>query len=95
MAKAIERQARKLRAKGIAVDLAALKTDYIAQHREQNFNSSDSEAEEDPIDVVGVADDDSKETKDSNTAQYFEVSHTNGSKAINPFSIDNLLLQQS
>lgn len=72
IAKAIERQARKLRAKGITVDLEALKAEYISQHRGQNNinNSSDSEdnEEEDPIDVVGVADDDSDDdTEDCST----------------------------
>ena len=55
LAKALERQARKLRAKGIAVDLDALKSEYLAQHRAHN---SDSEIDDDdqPIDVVGGAD---------------------------------------
>ncbi|XP_037918113.1 homeobox protein unc-4 isoform X2 [Hermetia illucens] len=57
LAKALERQARKLRAKGIAVDLEALKAEYLAQHRGSTTNS-DSELDDDdiPIDVVGGAD---------------------------------------
>uniref|UniRef100_A0A2C9GQ94 Uncharacterized protein n=3 Tax=gambiae species complex TaxID=44542 RepID=A0A2C9GQ94_ANOAR len=60
IAKALERQARKLRAKGITVDLEALKAEYLSQHR--NNSGSDSEDDddndnddEDPIDVVGGA----------------------------------------
>ncbi|XP_017784057.1 PREDICTED: homeobox protein unc-4-like [Nicrophorus vespilloides] len=45
--KALERQARKLRAKGIAVDLVALKRDYLNQ-RGADILDSDSD-----IDVVG------------------------------------------
>lgn len=56
MAKALERQARKLRAKGIAVDLEALKAEYLAQHRNSGlYSDSDGEidGEECMIDVVG------------------------------------------
>ncbi|XP_060521954.1 homeobox protein unc-4-like isoform X2 [Cylas formicarius] len=45
--KALERQARKLRAKGIAVDLVALKREYLAQRGTEGVDS-DSD-----IDVVG------------------------------------------
>lgn len=78
--RAIERKAQKLRAKGITVDVEVLKSDYISQHRGQNFNFSDSDEDEDPIDVVGVAED-SIEPK---------VLHGISSKS-NPFSIDSLL----
>lgn len=64
MKKAIERKARKLKAKGITVDLEALRADYIAQHRGQGFNSSESEQEEDLIDVVGIPDDDVDDNED-------------------------------
>ena len=74
--KAIERQARKLRAEGIEVDFRALKADYISQRRGQIFNSSDSE---DPIDVVGDAD-----------VDYHKNFH-NDAFNLNPFSIANLL----
>lgn len=61
------------------MDIERLKADYIAQHRGQNFNSSDSsDDDEDPIDVVGVPDD----------------SHEILAK-LNPFSIDNLLFKRS
>lgn len=56
LAKALERQARKLRAKGIAVDLEALKTEYLAQHRNSGLYSDsdgDGEGEDSMIDVVG------------------------------------------
>lgn len=48
--KALERQARKLRAKGIAVDLVALRRDYFNQRGTDTFDS-DSD-----IDVVGGGD---------------------------------------
>lgn len=56
LAKALERQARKLRAKGIAVDLEALKAEYLAQHKNTGLYSDsdgDGEGEECMIDVVG------------------------------------------
>ncbi|XP_041978442.1 homeobox protein unc-4 isoform X3 [Aricia agestis] len=53
LAKALERQARKLRAKGIAVDLEALKTEYLAQHRNSGLYSDSDDGEECMIDVVG------------------------------------------
>ncbi|CAK1595895.1 unnamed protein product [Parnassius mnemosyne] len=56
LAKALERQARKLRAKGIAVDLEALKAEYLAQHRNSGLYSDsdgDAEGEDSMIDVVG------------------------------------------
>jgi homeobox protein Unc-4 len=99
LAKAIERQARKLRAKGIAVDLEALKADYIAQHR-GHYNSSDSGGEdEDPIDVVG--DDTNDETEKSSISRKTSIDcaddefvvQRNSSKS-NPFSIDSLLFNK-
>lgn len=56
LAKALDRQARKLRAKGIAVDLEALKAEYLAQHRNTGiYSDSDGELDGDDcmIDVVG------------------------------------------
>lgn len=60
LAKALERQARKLRAKGIAVDLESLRAEYLQQH--QVTTESDLEDDDPQIDVVGDADtaDDSK-----------------------------------
>lgn len=54
MAKAIDRQAKKLQAKGISVDLEALRAEYISQHK-ANGTFSDSDLEDDcmHIDVVG------------------------------------------
>uniref|UniRef100_A0A1B0GLK8 Homeobox protein unc-4 n=1 Tax=Lutzomyia longipalpis TaxID=7200 RepID=A0A1B0GLK8_LUTLO len=54
LAKALERQARKLRSKGITVDFETLKAEYLSQHRV----NSDSEIDDDdtPIDVVGGGD---------------------------------------
>lgn len=59
LAKAIDRQARKLQAKGITVDLEALKAEYISQHRGSgNFSDSDLEDDGIQIDVVGGTDSD-------------------------------------
>lgn len=71
LAKAIERQAKKLRTKGISVDLEALKADYIAQHRGQ-FLSSDSEDNDDPIDVVGT-----EKSNECNSLQCLDFSNDN------------------
>lgn len=59
IAKAIERQARKLKAKGIAVDLDALKSEYLAQHR-GTHSESDIDEDDIQIDVVGGADSDTE-----------------------------------
>lgn len=110
IAKAIERQARKLRAKGITVDLEALKAEYLSQHRGQNTNnSSESEDnEEDPIDVVGVADDSDEDTEDCSThTRRDSTDHlinycSNNSDDTpkhslrpNPFSIESLLYRNT
>lgn len=110
IAKAIERQARKLRAKGITVDLEALKAEYISQHRGQTTsNSSESEdnEEEDPIDVVGVADDSDDDTEDCSThtrrdstdhlINYSSSSDDTPKHTIrsNPFSIESLLYRNT
>ncbi|XP_055841598.1 homeobox protein unc-4-like [Episyrphus balteatus] len=59
LAKAIDRQARKLQAKGITVDLEALKAEYISQHRGSGaFSDSDLEDDGIQIDVVGGTDSD-------------------------------------
>ncbi|KAL7744007.1 hypothetical protein ACLKA6_001241 [Drosophila palustris] len=68
IAKAIERQARKLRLKGIEVDMSQLRTDYLAAHKnevdqlelEQLQLELELQLEQDdelPIDVVGVCSD--------------------------------------
>lgn len=57
--KALERQARKLRAKGIAVDLVALKREYLAQ---RGADTLDSDSD---IDVVG---DSGAESENFNTS---------------------------
>lgn len=106
LSKALERQARKLRAKGITVDLEALKAEYLSQHR---INASDSEddgegdddGDEDPIDVVGddscgenEPEDCSIQRRDSSDDGLDDAegsdSHKNSTKP-NPFSIDSLL----
>ncbi|EDW82089.2 uncharacterized protein Dwil_GK25621 [Drosophila willistoni] len=66
LAKAIDRQARKLQAKGITVDLEALKAEYISQHK-ANGTFSDSDLEDDgiQIDVVGGTDSDDEMDSDA------------------------------
>ncbi|KAL5275555.1 hypothetical protein ACFFRR_001434 [Megaselia abdita] len=59
IAKAIERQARKLKAKGITVDIDALKSEYLAQHR-GTHSESDIDEDDIQIDVVGGADSDTE-----------------------------------
>lgn len=103
MAKALERQARKLRAKGITVDIETLKAEYLAQHRV----TSDSDLEDDDIqiDVVGeISDDDEPEDcsmtrRDStdgrdSSGDSDQHSHSVAPKISirsNPFSIESLL----
>lgn len=111
VAKAIERQARKLRAKGITVDVDALKAEYLSQHRGQTANSSESEdnEEEDPIDVVGGADDSDEDTEDCSThtstrrdstdhlINYSSSGDDTSKHTIrsNPFSIESLLYRNT
>lgn len=68
LAKALERQARKLRAKGITVDLDALRAEYLAQHRGAGNASSDDDEEDLPIDVVGGADSEDSGGEESGNA---------------------------
>uniref|UniRef100_A0A182QG11 Uncharacterized protein n=1 Tax=Anopheles farauti TaxID=69004 RepID=A0A182QG11_9DIPT len=107
IAKALERQARKLRAKGITVDLEALKTEYLSQHR--NNSGSDSEDDddndndnddEDPIDVVGGAEsgdepeDCSMQRRESVEGDGLDDTGSDtprNSIRPNPFSIESLL----
>lgn len=92
--KALERQARKLRAKGIAVDLVALKREYLSQ---RGCDGLDSDSD---IDVVG---DSGAETESINnggeiyqpttgvdlsaTSQHDDKTR----RPPNPFSIESLL----
>uniref|UniRef100_A0A182SJX7 Uncharacterized protein n=1 Tax=Anopheles maculatus TaxID=74869 RepID=A0A182SJX7_9DIPT len=105
IAKALERQARKLRAKGITVDLEALKAEYLSQHR--NNSGSDSEDDddndnddEDPIDVVGGAESDDepedcsmqrRESVDGDGLDDTGSDTPRSSIRPNPFSIESLL----
>lgn len=68
--------------------MEALKADYIAQH--QNYNSSDSEDNEDDlIDVVGGTDESSGSLRlDCNSMR-------NTSKTNNTFSIERILCKNS
>lgn len=96
--KALERQARKLRAKGIAVDLVALRRDYLSQRGSDAFDS-DSD-----IDVVGGGDSSGVETEGNGgssreefapvTMAGVDLSVASQDKIIrrpNPFSIESLL----
>lgn len=96
MAKALERQARKLRAKGITVDIETLKAEYLAQHRV----TSDSDLEDDDIqiDVVGEDSDDDEPEDCSITRRDSTDARDSGdsdapkiSIRSNPFSIESLL----
>ncbi|XP_045475983.1 homeobox protein unc-4 isoform X1 [Harmonia axyridis] len=89
--KALERQARKLRAKGIAVDLVALKREYLSQRGADLDSDSD-------IDVVG----DSGAESEGFPNSLFSVSSDTGMdlsstspdekiRRANPFSIESLL----
>lgn len=90
--KAVERQARKLRAKGITVDMEALRADYIAQHYGSNHCISDSEDEDDAIDVVGGTD------ATDEQRQIDCIDYNKNSKNIsktNFFSIERILCKSS
>lgn len=93
--KTLERQARKLRAKGLAVDLVALKRDYLNQ-RGPDIMDSDSD-----IDVVGDSGAESENLNGSGADAYPPVtdagvdltagSHDDKVRRLNPFSIESLL----
>lgn len=97
LAKALERQARKLRAKGITVDIETLKAEYLAQHRV----TTDSDLDDDDIqiDVVGEdSDDDEPEdcsiTRRDSTDGRDSSGDSDAPKISirsNPFSIESLL----
>lgn len=101
LSKALERQARKLRAKGITVDIETLKAEYLAQHR---INSeSDLDDDDIQIDVVGEIsdDDDDNEPEDCSMTRRDSTDgreSSGDSDAVpkisirsNPFSIESLL----
>ncbi|ERL93028.1 hypothetical protein D910_10330, partial [Dendroctonus ponderosae] len=98
--KALERQARKLRAKGITVDLVALKREYLAQ---RGTDAMDSDSD---IDVVGDSGAESENFGDNsmfatsvtdtsdNGMDLSSSTHEHDEKSRqrpNPFSIDSLL----
>lgn len=94
--KALERQARKLRAKGIAVDLVALKREYLAQ---RGADGADSDSD---IDVVGDSGAESESYSCGGDQGMFSSvsesgvdltagSHEDKSRRLNPFSIESLL----
>lgn len=101
--KALERQARKLRAKGITVDVETLKAEYMAQHRLKT--ESDLDDDDSPIDVVGDDSDDEQDTssiRDSiddmpdscdnlSMATTTVTTPTKNTIRANPFSIESLL----
>lgn len=98
LAKALERQARKLRAKGITVDIETLKAEYLAQHRVTN--ESDLDEDDIQIDVVGeISDDDEPEdcsmTRRDSTDGRESSGDSDAAPKIsirsNPFSIESLL----
>lgn len=89
-----------MRAKGISVDLEALKAEYISQHRgAQNYNSSsDDNDEDDPIDVVGGTTDES--TDCHSLQQRLDCSNDNNlsnrmKSTNNIFSIERILCKNS
>lgn len=94
--KALERQARKLRAKGIAVDLVALKREYLSQ---RGADGMDSDSD---IDVVGDSGAENETFSGSDNGMYPSSvsesgvdltagSHEDKIRRPNPFSIDSLL----
>lgn len=97
LAKALERQARKLRAKGISVDVDTLRTEYLTQHRVKS--ESDLEDDDVPIDVVGDDSDDNDDCSVSLTTMRDSIDDlpdvvsetTKNSIRPNPFSIESLL----
>ncbi|KAK4873707.1 hypothetical protein RN001_013067 [Aquatica leii] len=94
--KALERQARKLRAKGISVDLVALKREYLSQRGTSETLDSDSD-----IDVVGDSGAETESLKAADLGYVIPVTEagvdlTAGppdekTRRANPFSIESLL----
>lgn len=94
--KALERQARKLRAKGITVDLISLKREYLAQ---RGGDTLDSDSD---IDVVGDSGAESENFSNSEHGIFSSSisesgvdltadTHDEKIRRPNPFSIDSLL----
>ncbi|XP_077301081.1 ods-site homeobox [Arctopsyche grandis] len=82
LAKALDRQARKLRAKGIAVDLEALRQEYLAQHRNAGILSDsdpENDSEECMIDVVGGDSDDDSGPEDFSIRNRLRADNLNSS----------------
>lgn len=78
LAKALERQARKLRAKGIAVDLNALRREYLNQRGVTgDFDSDCSD-----IDVVGGADSDGNDSDDDGHSSNLSMSNRHSGHSI-------------
>ena len=108
LAKAVDRQAKKLKAKGVEVDLDAIRAEYINQHQGQTINSSDSEDndDDDTIDVVGGADDSDDEPESClilrrTSVECREITDFIENRNIqktchrpNPFSIESLLFRK-
>lgn len=110
IAKALERQARKLRAKGISVNIESLRSEYLAQHRVTT--ESDLDDDDIQIDVVGEDSDDEPEDcsinrprspSPRNTIPNTDFTQTIGDflhhqqtkQTRNPFSIESLLYNHS
>lgn len=98
--KALERQARKLRAKGITVDLVTLKREYLSQ-RGSSGDTMDSDSD---IDVVGDSGAETESLKGSVSGDMTygpSVTETgvdltssardDKTRRLNPFSIESLL----
>lgn len=85
MAKAIDRQARKLQAKGISVDFEALKAEYISQHK-ANGTFSDSDLEDDSIqiDVVGGTESDDDDDMDFRSPRGSDLANNSFSPSGSP-----------
>ncbi|XP_073829649.1 homeobox protein unc-4-like [Musca autumnalis] len=95
MEKAIERQARKLRLKGIEVDMQKLRTDYIAQRRsngtlsdsdlELEFRNNDDDEGDVQIDVVGSEDMESQLEFRTSTCSALEMANSNENSVTNSY----------
>ncbi|KAI8122812.1 Homeobox protein unc-4 [Lucilia cuprina] len=85
LAKAIDRQARKLQAKGITVDFEALKAEYISQHK-ANGTFSDSDLEDDSIqiDVVGGTESDDDDDLDFRSPRGSDLANNSYSPSGSP-----------
>lgn len=99
--KALERQARKLRAKGIAVDLVALKREYLSQRGSGGGGGIEGLDSDSDIDVVGDSGAETESLKGSELGYSMPITEagvdlTAGPpdekiRRPNPFSIESLL----